>query len=257
MNKKLIVFLAVAAVLVLAVIAILIWPVTEAPAQADTPEQTQEGSSVEDKTEPAGKDDESTGFWESLFSGKLFGNRKEETDPSDTSVTTDPAETEPQQDPTDPLQETGVQPDSGETLPPDVDVSMGVVAGEGSSDIDEDLESTAPSKPAGTTNPTQPSKPAETTDPTEPSEPADNTDPTGPSSSTGSTNPLDENYDITTLTFEAYLGMTGEQQKAVIDAFASPEVFVSWYKAAEAKYMAEHPDIEIGSDGSINGGDLG
>ena len=73
----------------------------------------------------------------------------------------------------------------------------------------------------------------------------------------GSSNPLDENYDISTLTYEAYINMTGEQQQAVARAFASPEYFIMWYNAAEAQYKAEHPDVEIGNGGSIDGGNLG
>ena len=51
--------------------------------------------------------------------------------------------------------------------------------------------------------------------------------------------------------------LTGEQQQAVVNEFSSPEMFLKWFKAAEAKYKAEHPDIEIGGDGTVNGGDLG
>lgn len=81
-------------------------------------------------------------------------------------------------------------------------------------------------------------------------------DATNPPPPTGAEDPLNEEFDITTLTYEAYEAMNGEQQQAVIDAFSTPEHFVRWYKAAEAAYKAEHPDIEIG-DGVIDGSDIG
>ena len=50
--------------------------------------------------------------------------------------------------------------------------------------------------------------------------------------------------------------MTGAQQQALIDQFASVEEFVKWYNASKAKYEAEHPDIEIGGDTVIDGSQL-
>jgi len=50
--------------------------------------------------------------------------------------------------------------------------------------------------------------------------------------------------------------MSGAQQRQVIEMFASVEEFMKWYRAVEAKYQAEHPDIEIGADGVINAEDL-
>ena len=59
-------------------------------------------------------------------------------------------------------------------------------------------------------------------------------------------------FDITTLTYEMYNAMSAEQQRAIIDMFGSPDDFMRWYKAVEAKYKEEHPDMEIGSDGTVN-----
>lgn len=126
-------------------------------------------------------------------------------------------------------EESGAQPEEG-TLPPGVDVSLGVVEGEESGDIDEDFED-VPS----VEQPTE--KPA---DPTE--------QPEGDSV-------VDGDFDITTLTYEMYMAMSGEDQKKVIDMFSTPEDFVKWFKAVEAQYKAEHPDIEIG-DGNINAGEI-
>jgi hypothetical protein len=39
--------------------------------------------------------------------------------------------------------------------------------------------------------------------------------------------------------------------------FGSPDDFIRWYKAVEAKYMEEHPGIEIGADGVIDAGSIG
>lgn len=60
------------------------------------------------------------------------------------------------------------------------------------------------------------------------------------------------NFDITTLTYESYNAMSGAQQQAVVEMFGSPEDFIRWYNAVEAKYLAEHPSIEIGSDGTVD-----
>lgn len=124
------------------------------------------------------------------------------------------------------------------TIPPD-NVQMGTTEGEKDDGIpDEGTQG------GGTpsTQPTQPSQPEET-NPTQPEE----TTPSGGSI-------LGENFDITTLTYEGYHALTGEQQKAVIELFGSPDDFMVWYKAVEAIYKNEHPDIEIGGDGNVDFG---
>ena len=160
-------------------------------------------------------------------------------------ASTEVVATEPVQKETKPSDvQTNVQPESGETLPPEVDVSMGVVEGEGSADLDEEgenpTESVQPTTPAP-----QPTTPAP--QPTTPPQ-SDSMDPR---------DPLSENFQFTTLTFEGYLAMTGEQQAAVVKKFASPEMFVNWYNLAAEEYKAAHPDVEIGENGMINGGNLG
>lgn len=136
--------------------------------------------------------------------------------------------------------QTNVQPESGETLPPEVEVSMGVVEGEGSADLDEEGDN-----PPESVQPTTPTTPAP--QPTTPPQ-SDSMDPR---------DPLSKNFQFTTLTFEGYLAMTGEQQAAVVEKFASPEMFVNWYNLAAEEYKAAHPDVEIGSNGMIDGGNLG
>ena len=84
---------------------------------------------------------------------------------------------------------------------------------------------------------------------------------TNPPPSTDTSAPADEGNvdvpDITTVTYEDYIAMTGAQQQAFINQFASTEEFVKWYNASKAKYDAEHPDIEIGGDTVIDGSQLG
>lgn len=179
---------------------------------------------------------------ETVKSDETISIDSTETSVTETTETTGTMETEPnqkqeQETTKDPYLETNVQPEGDETLPSDVDVSMGVekdaetgVLDDG--DFDTSGGSAQSQKPVET-------KPKETTPPA--------------SSSTGSsTNPLSDNYDITSLTYEGYMAMTGEQQQAVIDWFASPDVFVRWFNAVEAQYKAEHPDIEIGADGVVD-----
>lgn len=124
------------------------------------------------------------------------------------------------------------------TIPPE-NVQMGTTEGEKDDGI-LDEESQGSGTPS--TQPTQPSQPEETT-PIQPEE-------TEPSDG----NVLGENFDLYSLTYEGYHALTGEQQKAVIELFGSPDDFMVWYKAVEAIYKAEHPDIEIGGDGNVDFG---
>lgn len=124
--------------------------------------------------------------------------------------------------------ETNVQPEEG-TLPPNVDVSMGVVEGEESGDIDEESG----------------------TDSTQPTE-----KPEIPTENPAEDSIVGDDFDVTTLTYEQYMAMSGADQKKIIDLFSTPEDFLKWFKAVEAQYKAEHPDIEIGGDGNINAGEI-
>ena len=69
---------------------------------------------------------------------------------------------------------------------------------------------------------------------------------TSPMETKPAVNPLGEDFTLSSLTYESYNAMTGEQQKAVIDLFSSPEEFVRWYQFAEAKYLKEHPELANG-----------
>ena len=162
-------------------------------------------------------------------------------DPAETVPGDDTAETTAPQETVAPTEnpnlDTNVQPEGGETLPAGVESNLGV-------EKDEEIGSIDGIGSGNSGSASKPSKPAETTPPA--------------SSSSGSTtDPLSNNYDLTTLTYEGYMAMNGEQQKAVIGWFASPDVFVKWFNAVEAQYKAEHPEIEIGPDGSVDAGNLG
>ena len=55
--------------------------------------------------------------------------------------------------------------------------------------------------------------------------------------------------------YEIYNAMTGQQQKAFMESFATIEDFVTWYNGAKADYEKKHPVIEI-VDGIVNASDL-
>lgn len=69
--------------------------------------------------------------------------------------------------------------------------------------------------------------------------------------------PLHPDFDITLLTYKDYIAMDADRQRAVVEAFSSPEVFIAWYNAVKARYEAENPNIELGEDGIIDGKDFG
>lgn len=119
------------------------------------------------------------------------------------------------------------------TLPAGVDVSMGVVEGAGSTDLEDD-----PKRPTASQI-TETTKPVQTTKPTQPPEQTPE-------------EILGKDFDIDELDWETYHGMRPEKQKAVIALFSTPEDFVKWHKAALAQYKAEHPDVEIGEDGFVD-----
>lgn len=127
-----------------------------------------------------------------------------------------------------------VQPEGEETLPPEVDAVLGVEEDPEVGELEEINQGNSTEQPA----PTEP-KPSEIA-------------PTVKPSTGDTTDPLSDNFDFTSLTYEGYMGMTGEQQKAVVEWFSSPDMFIKWFNLVEARYKEAHPDIEIGSDGVID-----
>ena len=216
MNKRKTCLFVLLAVLVLAIVCFMVRP--------DSSQEYTQGSDVAVSTDPSAipADPAST----------VPDAAVETTEPQETQIPTE-----------DSNLETNVQPEGDETLPPEVDAIMGVVKdNEGGIGIEGgQVSNSGNASQSQKPNETKPEeyKPAETIPHAKPS--------------TGSTtDPLSDNYDLTTLTYEGYMAMNGEQQKAVIGWFASPDVFVKWFNAVEAQYKAEHPEIEIGPDGSVD-----
>lgn len=54
------------------------------------------------------------------------------------------------------------------------------------------------------------------------------------------------------LKWEEYYALTPEQQDAYFDSFSDYKEFQKWMKKAREQFKTEHPDIEIGADGSID-----
>ena len=57
------------------------------------------------------------------------------------------------------------------------------------------------------------------------------------------------------VSYEEFAAMSGTEQKAYYDTFASIEEFFAWYNEAKAAYEAAHPDSEL-PGGDIDLGDL-
>lgn len=68
---------------------------------------------------------------------------------------------------------------------------------------------------------------------------------------------IGDDFNLEELDYEGYHALSGADQQKVIAMFGSPDDFIRWYKAVEAQYKAEHPDIEIGADGAFDAGTLG
>ena len=60
----------------------------------------------------------------------------------------------------------------------------------------------------------------------------------------------------TTLSYEEYNALSGEEQEAYFNTFDSIEDFVAWYNTAKQEYEASVTQIEIGGDGEVDLGDL-
>ncbi|MBQ8858859.1 MAG: hypothetical protein IJ012_03610 [Clostridia bacterium] len=54
------------------------------------------------------------------------------------------------------------------------------------------------------------------------------------------------------LTYEEYLALSAEEQKAYMATFDSIDDFMEWVIEARDKYNAEHAVPEIGGDGDID-----
>lgn len=54
------------------------------------------------------------------------------------------------------------------------------------------------------------------------------------------------------LKWEEYYALSPEQRDAYFDSFGDYKEFQKWMKKAQEQFKTEHPDIEIGPDGSID-----
>lgn len=64
-----------------------------------------------------------------------------------------------------------------------------------------------------------------------------------------------ESGNVSSITYEEYMNMSGEDQMAYFESFASVEDYFAWYNEAKAAYDKQNPPIEI-EDGSIDLGEL-
>lgn len=62
--------------------------------------------------------------------------------------------------------------------------------------------------------------------------------------------PLPE--DLNTFGYAEFHALSPEQKDEFLHSFEDYEAFYNWYVAAQAAFVKEHPDIEIGPDGSID-----
>ena len=242
MNKKaLIVIIVCAIILVAMLIGIIVAETKNARKDTDNPNVTTESQISADGDSVVADTTES-----------------DVQDTDTTSDTDDEADTKPSDDEPDGTKTTTGDDKSTDTtvpgtttIPPE-NVDMGVVEGEEGSGIDdEDVQNTTPPQNTEPKDPEQTTPPTQNTDPKDPEQ---TTPPTQDGNSNHGNSVLGKDFDITKLTYEGFNALNGEQQRAVIDLFGSPEDFMVWYKAMEAIYKAEHPDIEIGGDGNVNFG---
>lgn len=131
------------------------------------------------------------------------------------------------------------------TIPSD-NVEMGVVEGDGYDDLDDSAtQSTQATQPTQTTQPTQATQPAQVTQPTQATQPPQETE-----TATSAIN-------LREITYDQFLAMSAEEQRAIINMFGSTEDFMTWFNVIKAIYQEENPGVEIGSGNIDLGGLLG
>ena len=113
-----------------------------------------------------------------------------------------------------------------------------------------------------TTSPTEPEEEDDVTEPTtRPTEPEEEepetptTTPTQPEEEPVTPPAQQVGPDLST-TYEEYWAMTGTEQMLFYYSFANADAFYAWYNDAFDAYKEANPDIEIGSDGSVDIGKL-
>lgn len=79
--------------------------------------------------------------------------------------------------------------------------------------------------------------------------PDDNKSDTKPNKPSGNTDTPDASQD---LKWEEFYALAPEQKDAYLKSFGDYEKFYDWMVKAQAEFKTDHPDIEIGADGSID-----
>lgn len=98
---------------------------------------------------------------------------------------------------------------------------------------------------SGASNPTVPSSEGSSIPTTTPTTPSGSVEPTTP------TTPTTPELDISTMDYESYQALSGEDQQKFMDSFKNIEDFFGWYYAAKDEYEMNHPSIDVG-DGEVD-----
>ena len=104
------------------------------------------------------------------------------------------------------------------------------------------------------TEPAETEAPTETTESTEPAETTEDTETTEPVESEATT-PSTEPAQPQQMDYMTFQNLSGAEQQAYMESFASLEQFFAWYNQAKEEYEAANPPIDVG-DGNIDIGDL-
>lgn len=160
---------------------------------------------------------------------------EEKTDPSGKekpSETEEPGTTEEEE----PLPESGTAYIDKEK---DVSVTIGVEAGDGLREEEEPKQQTGG----------QSSQSGEQTDPEQQRQSEQPEDP-GQGGETPSDPPVTP--EGKTLKYEEFYALSPEQKDAYLNSFADYGAFYEWLIVAQQQFTKDHPDIEIGPNGSID-----
>jgi len=112
-----------------------------------------------------------------------------------------------------------------------------------------------PEKPSAPSTPSTPSAPS--TPSTGDKDEGETSKPETPGSTGGGNETPQVPYEPEgPVSYDKYLGMSGEAQEAYFNTFDNPADFFAWLNSAKAEYDKLNPSIEIGGDGSIDIGDI-
>lgn len=156
---------------------------------------------------------------------------EEKTDPSGKekpSETEEPGTTEEEE----PLPESGTA-----YIDKDVSVTIGVAEGDGNWEEEEPEPSHSGGQSSSSEEPTEPDQPEQPEQP-------------GQGGETPSDPPVTP--EGKTLKYEEFYALSPEQKDAYLNSFADYGAFYEWLIVAQQQFTKDHPDIEIGPNGSID-----